>query len=777
MINGSQIELFRIPVGEDRLKAPASLFKGARGNTSTLGYTEIGTIFQSITDPNNTKLTSLTDRLEQAILTSGNAYKAIKEKECPALIPGRFPVRKNGDCLLYVPLLGFDIDHIGDGQTISSFKDMDFLLETTLSQLRKSPYVFAAFPSPSRAGMRVFIWCDSNPDTHKVYHQAGCDYLSKICEIPTDKALQQQWKQKGLDNKSILKKLKQTEHIDTSTNNLARLWFYTHVPKDLFFLNVDSQVFFLKEMSPNPAATQKTQPTASNTAIPLSESAVIEVCRQKTDRQNLPTGRNNYVFAFACELCKHGISESAALRECLRLAEPDFGENEIEKSVRSAYQSKSRIYTDQQIQKYLRMTSREEVRRSNSLKEKRAKTAKKSDSQEASKSRVNRPKFMLIIDLLQSRYDFRRNVIANEIEISLKGKNDFKELNENDLICELLEAGFNGVETPLISFLRSSKYIKKYDAFKEFFSQLPEWKEGDPDYITQLANFVDAKDQHWFNSQFKKMIVRTVACAIGKIAFNKQCFVLMSNQNDGKTTFLRFLCPPALQNFITDQIDIYNKDGRLTLCQNLLINLDELSQFSKQDIKKVKGLFTTDKVKERLPYDKKASNHRRRASFLASTNEDEFLIDETGNVRWLVFEINGVKHDNGGPNGYNQQIDMDLVYSQAYALLKSGFEFQLTKAELAKSERNNKSFQMTTIEQELIQERFAPAPENGEGAVFMTATDILQEIEIDTKTNINLRNIGRSLKLLGFKKSQKYFPEYSYQKKGYWVRSIKSDNE
>ncbi len=371
---------------------------------------------------------------------------------------------------------------------------------------------------------------------------------------------------------------------------------------------------------------------------------------------------------------------------------------------------------------------------------------------------------------MSKKYDFRFNIISNEIEYKQKHQKQYDLLNENDLIVELMEANFTGVEAPLIALLKSS-FVPKYDPFEQYFKSLSFWDESKPDYITKLAGYVKAKDQEWFNLQFKKMMVRSIACALNIIPFNKQCLTLVGKQNDGKTRFLRFLCPPVLKNYIKENLDIHNKDGRLALCQNFFINLDELANFSKYDINKTKAFFTIDRIKERLPYDRKASNFYRRASFLASTNSSEFLTDETGNVRWLVFDIEHIYHDDGGKHGYNRNIDIDLVYSQAYALLQSGFNYKLTAEELAKSESNNRSYQVTTIEQELIQEKYLPATKDDHD-IFLRTTDILKDLENETNTRITTKSIGKAMRMLGFDQSQKFFKEYSQQRKGYYVKRI-----
>ena len=68
-------------------------------------------------------------------------------------------------------------------------------------------------------------------------------------------------------------------------------------------------------------------------------------------------------------------------------------------------------------------------------------------------------------------------------------------------------------------------------------------------------------------------------------------------------------------------------------------------QLSKKDINHLKSVMSKDEIKTRLPYDKRASVLKRRCSFVGSTNNEEFLSDETGNVRWICFAINSINWD------------------------------------------------------------------------------------------------------------------------------------
>lgn len=303
----------------------------------------------------------------------------------------------------------------------------------------------------------------------------------------------------------------------------------------------------------------------------------------------------------------------------------------------------------------------------------------------------------LIQEYLSERYEFRLDTVANVLQYKSIKDSCFREMNENNILRELYEFGFSRFKDQLKALLRSD-FIPEFDPFKEYFAGLPAWDETQPDYIAELASYVSVKDADWFLLMFRKMLVRSVACAIGDAKFNKQCFVLYGKQNDGKTSFLRFLCPPALKDYYKENIDFENKDGRIALGENFLINLDELSSLSRSDTNKFKAYLTEERVKIRRPYAERETSIQRRASFLGSTNQNEFLTDVTGNVRWLVFETEGINHDSGGPKGYSANVDINRLWAQAYALLKSGFQYELTREELARSEGNNRQHQRTTAE-------------------------------------------------------------------------------
>lgn len=78
-----------------------------------------------------------------------------------------------------------------------------------------------------------------------------------------------------------------------------------------------------------------------------------------------------------------------------------------------------------------------------------------------------------------------------------------------------------------------------------------------------------------------------------------------------------------------------NKDFLMLLQGNAIIEFSEGETLSRGAIKQLKAVITTQYDKYRSPYGRYIENHPRRCVFAMTTNQSEYLKDETGNRRWL----------------------------------------------------------------------------------------------------------------------------------------------
>ena len=442
--------------------------------------------------------------------------------------------------------------------------------------------------------------------------------------------------------------------------------------------------------------------------------------------------RNDFVYKLACECCKKNIDLDSAINEIVnKFSSEDFLRKEIELTVKSAYNIKgSNIISEVENNQSYSLLRRAE-------------------------------------NYIENKYEIRLNEVSNKIECKLKDVQEpFKELNENNIFRELQHANISLPQNKLLALLLSD-FVSSYNPFLHYFESLPIWDENnEPDYIEKLCGYIPAKDMKRFKLHFKKMLVRCIACALENNVFNKQVFVLVGEgQNTGKSTFCRWLCPPTLEDYITEYVNT-DKDGMIVLATNFFINMDELATLSKAEINSLKSFISKDKINIRLPFAKRSSVHPRRANFIGSTNNDEFLTDETGSVRWLCFELTGTFNFD-----YKTEIDINNIWKEAYKLYKSGFEYQLTPSEIKENEEANNRFMVASQEVQLIRKYYKPATR--QTGSFVDATDVLNYIVLrNSHIKSNIRSIGKAMKVLGFVKTTKYDNESGFSVYGYFVDEI-----
>lgn len=345
-------------------------------------------------------------------------------------------------------------------------------------------------------------------------------------------------------------------------------------------------------------------------------------------------------------------------------------------------------------------------------------------------------------EYVSEKYDIRFNEISHEFQISIRESNTWEDFEVNSLLIELAKSNIEINPGKLDIYLRSN-LIPRFNPITEYFDKLPKWTGGD--HIRKLASYVPVKEPEQFLYHLRKWLVRTVKGALEENYFNKQCLVLVhSEQNSGKSTWCRFLCPPGLSRYFAEDMTT-DKDARIQLTRNFIINLDELSVLAKREINALKAYFSKTMINERLPYDRKNSNLRRTCSFIGSTNRATFLNDETGSVRWLCFELNG-KID----FTYSKEVKIDKVWAQAYylAYVDEHFCAELTIADIAANEERNKTYREASMEEELLVKYYLRSSDPND---FKTASDIVLQLNV-VNPRLNMYYMGRALKALNFER-------------------------
>lgn len=347
-------------------------------------------------------------------------------------------------------------------------------------------------------------------------------------------------------------------------------------------------------------------------------------------------------------------------------------------------------------------------------------------------------------EYINERYYIFFNELSLSYEISPKDNRSLvHELNEHSLLIQLDQAKIKISREKFLSYLRSD-LIKRYNPMKRYFEALPKWDGFD--YIRQYCSYAKTDDDELFYYHMKKWAVRAIKTVLLPDEINKHAIILANgDQNAGKSTYLKKLVPPALMKYYGENLSL-DKDGRIKVCKTFIINLEELQGLNRMDTDKTKAMISLQTVNDRLPFDKKNSFLSRTCSFVGSTNKSEFLVDETGNVRWIVFEVYGrINYER-----YNIEFDIDKFWAQAYHIYMHvpTFNSALSAEDVRINEERNERFMVLSVESESVL-KFYEKSESLED--FRTATEVVSELSM---TGIKLNNIriGAAFKKYGFRR-------------------------
>lgn len=123
-----------------------------------------------------------------------------------------------------------------------------------------------------------------------------------------------------------------------------------------------------------------------------------------------------------------------------------------------------------------------------------------------------------------------------------------------------------------------------------------------------------------------------------------------------------------------------NPTDKDTIIQSIgygVVELGEIdSTFRKSDIAELKAFLSNTYDQVRLPYDRTASKYKRRTSFCASVNETSFLVDQTGNRRFLILSLIAILFSEV------EKIDFFQLWGQVGQLYKNGTKWWLDRADV-----------------------------------------------------------------------------------------------
>lgn len=190
----------------------------------------------------------------------------------------------------YSKIIHLDYDHISPTE-----------MEAFVEAINNCEYTYASFISPSGDGLKVFVRIDSEKEQHSIaYNQVGI-YYTTITE----------------------------QKFDPKCKDITRLCFVSFDKNT--FLNETSAIFEIKKSANTPIDEVE--------RVEYSTLEQLDKCFEFTERKLHYTegNRNNFIYQFACNANRHGITKGDTFEYCY--ANFDLDESEIKNTVNSVYKN------------------------------------------------------------------------------------------------------------------------------------------------------------------------------------------------------------------------------------------------------------------------------------------------------------------------------------------------------------------------------------------------------------------------------------------------------
>ncbi|MGH7297928.1 MAG: VapE domain-containing protein, partial [Polyangiaceae bacterium] len=180
------------------------------------------------------------------------------------------------------------------------------------------------------------------------------------------------------------------------------------------------------------------------------------------------------------------------------------------------------------------------------------------------------------------------------------------------------------------------------------FHPVRDWLEslvwdGTPRLSTWLNEILGAASLPFVAVVSRKSLIQMVARAYEPGCLAKSVVVLEGKQDERKSTATRELVPNP--TWWTDQLpaDLSDKDASQNLRGVWDMELPELVSKKRSDIDSVKAFLSRLVDRYRPSFGRRTISVRRSCVFWGTTNEDTYLVDATGNVRWWPVRVGVVR--------------------------------------------------------------------------------------------------------------------------------------
>jgi putative DNA primase/helicase len=199
--------------------------------------------------------------------------------------------------------------------------------------------------------------------------------------------------------------------------------------------------------------------------------------------------------------------------------------------------------------------------------------------------------------------------------------------------------------------------------------------DGTPKLDGMLPDYFGTADTPYTRAIGSRWMISAVA-RVMQPGCQVDCMIVLEGlQGQRKSTGLEALCPRK-EWFADTGVDIGSKDSFQSLRRKLFYEFGELDSIKRNEITRIKNFVSARTDNYRPSYGRRNRDFARQVVFAGTTNEENYLVDKTGNRRfWPVRCFRRVDVD-------GLVADRDQLWAEAFARYEAGEAWHVDTPEL-----------------------------------------------------------------------------------------------
>lgn len=287
---------------------------------------------------------------------------------------------------------------------------------------------------------------------------------------------------------------------------------------------------------------------------------------------------------------------------------------------------------------------------------------------------MNDPSFK---DNLKFNSFTKRSMVTKDLPWR-KARESAQWLDSDDSSLRIYIERFYGISAPMkvMDALNEAFTRNSFHPVQEYLTGLV-W-DGASRVDALLIDYQGAEDNQYVRAVTRKTLVAAVARIMRPGCKFDNMLVLIGSQGIGKSSLFSKL---AGEWFSDSLSTVHGKEAYEQLQGHWIIEMGEMSATRKADVEAIKHFLSKTRDSFRAAYGRVTTDNPRSCIFVGTTNDDEFLMDKTGNRRFWPVEVQKEGRTKDVFKDLDEQ-EIGQIWAEAYQLWKGG-ETLFLEAELA----------------------------------------------------------------------------------------------